>query len=792
MSIKKMIALLLTAAMLLPMCFSAAAEGAKWTEEVTPDGWTKVTNEGGKTLGYSSSSGIKLIEADGFAFKDMNGNGALDVYEDWRLDADTRSRDLAEQMKGLDQAKCFMLLSPTGPDTVKDLGAELKEEMNNGIRTFSVRASTIADTVAVVNRIQAYAESLPFGIPVDMRGDTGNSLASKWPRHIGMAATFDPDLVEEYNRLYSSELRDLGLTTVHHPQMDLATDPRWARFWGTFGEHAVLSSDMGAAAVTGLQSTYDENGNDLGWGDDSVNALIKHYPGDGQSEGGRESHSYTGKYNVYPGDMFDLAEGVYTKSLENLPGKTGASAGVMTDYAIHLDADGDPIGGGDRVGTAYSSYLETTLLRDKHQWDGIICTDYSILTTMPWGMEDATIVERVVKTLEAGTDRIEQFNVEEDILAGWEAYTEKYGQEAADQRLYESVRRLARSFMQIGLFENPYLSLEAAKANVASPDKVEAGYNAMLRSVIMLKNTGNIIHQTAPDAEKPTVYIPMKYTAATFFTPAKFGPCIDMEAASEYFNVITDTLSDTLTGPADAKGNPTACEADVIRRTAEELADVDFALVQIANPANVALYGSGLSRGWGYDEANETWIPLSLQYRPYTADSFAVRSDSISGDMVEEDNSGLYQDDYYGQKAMKVKENRSYFGNTAVISNESDLDLVLNTAALVDKVIVIVDADKPFIVNEFESEVDALVVHFSVDIRAVLDIVSGRVEPSALLPMQMPADMETVEEQLEDVPFDMECHVDSDGNVYDFGFGLNWSGVISDERTERYTTDNWQ
>lgn len=766
MSMKKCIAMLLAAIMLLPCCVAPAmAEGAKWSEEVTADGWIKVTNEGGKTLGYSADSGLKLIEVDGYAFKDMNGNGALDAYEDWRLDNDARSQDLAKQMIGLDQAKMFMLLSLSGPETAKKLGTALQTDMDNGIRTFSARGSTIKDTVNVVNLIQSYAESLPFAIPVDLRGDVGNSLASKWPNHLGLAASFDPDLVAEYNALYSSELRDLGLTTAHHPQMDLATEPRWYRFTGTFGEHAVMTSDMGTAATNALQSTYDENGNDLGWGEDSVNALIKHYPGDGQAEGGRESHSFVGKYNVYPGDMFDLAESVYSEALTKLPGQTGVSAGVMTDFSIHLDADGDPIGIDDRVAAAYNAYIQIELLRDKYNWDGIVCTDYSILHMMPWGMEDATIVERVVKTLEAGTDRIENYNVKEDIVAGWEAYADKHGQEAADQRLYESVRRLSRSFFQVGLFDNPYLSMEEANANVASADKVEAGYNAMLRSVIMLKNSDNII-KAATDA-KPTVYIPVK---------ADGKACIDIATASEYFTVITDTVGE---------------DGAVVRPAAEELAGVDFALVQINSPKNVTL-ASGFMARPGYDQENDKWIPLSLQYRSYTADSFAVRTESIGGDMIEPDSTGLYQDDYYGQKAMKVKENRSYFGNTAVISNESDLDLVLDTAALVDKVIVIANASNPFVVNEFESEIDALVMHFGVNIKAVLDIVSGKVEPSALLPMQMPANMETVEEQLEDVPFDMECHEDADGNVYDFGFGLNWSGVIQDERTERYTTDNYE
>jgi beta-glucosidase len=92
----------------------------------------------------------------------------------------------------------------------------------------------------------------------------------------------------------------------------------------------------------------------------------------------------------------------------------------------------------------------------------------------------------------------------------------------------------------------------------------------------------------------------------------------------------------------------------------------------------------------------------------------------------------------------------------------------------------------PTIVAEFEKEVSALLINFEVQDQAVLDIISGKTEPSGLLPLQMPANMATVEKQMEDIPFDMEVHVDSEGNAYDFGFGLNWNGVIRDARTERY------
>ena len=99
---------------------------------------------------------------------------------------------------------------------------------------------------------------------------------------------------------------------------------------------------------------------------------------------------------------------------------------------------------------------------------------------------------------------------------------------------------------------------------------------------------------------------------------------------------------------------------------------------------------------------------------------------------------------------------------------------------------VYITAANPMCFYEFEDKADAIVVGFSVGEKAALTVLGGGYEPQGLLPCQMPANMETVERQFEDVPFDMECHKDTDGHIYDYGFGLNYSGVISDWRTETY------
>jgi beta-glucosidase len=193
-------------------------------------------------------------------------------------------------------------------------------------------------------------------------------------------------------------------------------------------------------------------------------------------------------------------------------------------------------------------------------------------------------------------------------------------------------------------------------------------------------------------------------------------------------------------------------------------AEADFAIVFVDAPAN----------GTGYDPADvekggNGYMPISLQYNDYTA-THAREVSLAGGDPLESFT------------------NRSYKGKTVKTSNKDQLDLILKTRRQMGSkpVIVQVDVNRPMVMSEFESAADAILFGFNVQKQAVLDVLSGKTEPTGLLPMQLPADMQTVEEQLEDVTRDMRCHVDSEGNTYDFAFGMNWKGVINDERVAKY------
>ena len=327
------------------------------------------------------------------------------------------------------------------------------------------------------------------------------------------------------------------------------------------------------------------------------------------------------------------------------------------------------------------------------------------------------------------------------VLAAYDIWKEKYGEESARARFEESAVRLLMNIFRTGLFDNPYRDPAQTEAIVGAPEYMEAGYMAQLKSVVMLKNH----EQVLPLKDKKLkVYFPMKHIGAFkgFFGPVqendKWEYPIDTALVSRYWE-ITDR-------PEEA----------------------DFAYVAISEPFGPQGYDVE-----DRDKGGNGYMPISLQYSEYTAE--AARATSIAG----------------GDPCENFT-NRSYKGKTVKVYNSEDADLVRTTREKMGKkpVIVSVSCLRPFVLKEIEPYADALVIGFCVQHQAFLDIISGKQEPSGLLPVQMPADMKTVERQNEDSPHDMRCYRDEDGNCYDFAFGLDWNGRISDERVHKYAPDS--
>lgn len=753
----------LGAAALAVMMLSGCSQ--KWTSE-DKGSHIEITQRKGATLGYSASSGVQILTKGGYAFKDLNRNGKLDVYEDWRKPVQQRAEDLASQMS-VEQIAGLMLYSAHQAVPTEQISeAQMKFLTEDNLRHVLVtRVGSPEIAAKWSNNVQAYVEGIGLGIPANNSSDPRHSAGenveyyvgasgdiSYWPSSLGIAATFDPAVMEQFGKIASEEYRALGIATALSPQIDIATEPRWSRFNGTFGEDPDLSTDMARAYVDGFQTSEGDAEIDGGWGFHSVNAMIKHWPGGGAGEGGRDAHYSYGKYAVFPGGRLADHMQPFTEGAFKLNGKTGMATAVMPYYTISTDIDKK---NGENVGNAFSEYLINDVLRGEYGFEGVVCTDWGVTKdnravnsfgTTSWGVEHLSVAERHYKLIKAGVDMFGGNNDKGPVLEAYEMGVKEMGEEWMRARMEKTAVRLLLNVFRLGLFENPYLDVEDTKATVGNPDFMKAGYDAQLRSIVMLKNKGGVL----PLAEKAKVYVPEVWVAPRAAFRGNMGAGaraqqpqqpkghwempVPVELLSKYFTVVKT--------PAEA----------------------DFAIVFVDAPAN----------GTGYDPADVAkggngYMPISLQYNDYTA-THAREVSLAGGDPLESFT------------------NRSYKGKTVKTSNKDQLDLILKTRRQMGSkpVIVQVDANRPMVMSEFEGVADVILFGFSVQKQAILDILSGKAEPSGLLPMQLPADMQTVEEQLEDVTRDMRCHVDSEGNTYDFAFGMNWKGVINDARTEKY------
>lgn len=734
-----------------------------------------ITQKDGKTLGYSPASGVKILTVDGLKFKDLNRNGKLDKYEDWRLPARERAIDLAHQLS-IEEIAGLMLYSAHqaipaneqgfGAGTYNGLplsksGAKASD-ISDAQRTFltndylrHVLITTVQSPRIAAewnNNVQALCEGIGHGIPANNSSDPRNGTTSNteynagaggsislWPGQLGLAATFDPDVVKEFGRIASHEYRALGIATALSPQIDIASEPRWSRVNGTFGEDADLAVDMARAYCDGFQSSEDNNG---GWGMFSVNAMVKHWPGGGPEEGGRDAHFDYGKYAVYPGNNFQTMLRPFVDGAFKLNDGTGMAASVMPYYTISYGQNG---GSGSNRGNSYNKYLITDLLRNKYGFDGVVCTDWMITADVSgvskfegkcWGVENLSVAQRHYEILKAGVDQFGGNNDKEPVLKAYNMWKDEFGPASARQRFESSAVRLLVNIFRTGLFENPYLDPEQSAKVVGNAKYMRAGYDAQVKSIVMLKNHGNVL--------------PLKNKKLKVYVPKRF-----VKGVPDWWG----------NNPGDKTEYPV--NLDIVKKyytVVDSPEEADFSLVFIESP----------NGGTGYSDEDvknggNGYVPISLQYGKYTATT--ARDSSIAGG-----------------DTFEKSVNRSYNGKSFTAYNSTDAELVQHIHNLMNgkPVVVSVKCFKPCVLAEVEPYADAIVVDFETQAQAVLDIVSGKQEPSGLLPMQFPKDMLTVEAQREDVGRDMTPYTDTDGNAYDFAFGLNWKGKISDWRTEKY------
>jgi beta-glucosidase len=462
-------------------------------------------------------------------YRDLNGNGALDVYEDPRRPLEERVEDLLAQMT-LEEKAGLMYHTPIGmnPDgTLLDAPAPFAPiatgelVLGRHITHFNLYWTPSAREVAAWhNSLQRLAEQGRLGIPVTISSDPRHGFSdnpatsmasgafSQWPEPIGLAATADEELVHRFADVARQEYLAVGIRVALHPMADLCTEPRWARSSGCFGEDAELASRLVAAYIRGFQ------GDELG--PHSVACMTKHFPGGGPQADGEDPHFATGKDQIYPGAHFDYHLRPFEAAF------AAGTAQIMPYY-------GRPVGTElEEVGFGFNRQVITELLRERYGFEGVVCTDWGLVTDADlgdwvfyakcWGVEELSAADRVAKIIDAGCDQLGGEN-DPALLVG----LVRSGRIRAE-RIDESARRLLRDKFRLGLFDDPYVDEDAAVTIAGRDDFRRAGAEAQRRSLVLLANDGVL-----PVQGRPRLYV----------------EGVDRAVAAEYADVVD--------APADAE-----------------------------------------------------------------------------------------------------------------------------------------------------------------------------------------------------------------------------------------------
>jgi beta-glucosidase len=466
------------------------------------------------TLGHRS---VPVLTVDGLQFKDLNRNGKLDRFEDWRLSPAERADDLLLQLSKADMAG--LMVHGTLPAVG---GAEASIGRGSGyepvksrefiadrrINTFISRLGGDPTKIAEANnQMQEIAENTRFAIPLTISTDPRNSFLyvpgasveagsfSKWPEPTGFAAINDPELTRRFADTVRREYLAVGIREALSPQADLATEPRWARLNGTFGEDADVARTQVEAYVEGMQ-----NGK-TGLTPDSVVTVVKHWVGYGAQKDGWDSHNYYGRFSA-------LTDAELAYHIKPFLGAFDAHvAAVMPTYSIleNVSINGQVL---EKVGAGFSKPLLTDLLRGTYGFKGVVVSDWGITNdcnescqggtpsgqkpgtdqiAMSWGVMDMTRSDRFAKAINAGVDQV---GGTEDVSALLEA--EKNGK-LSEARMREAAKRILVQKFSIGLFENPYVDAVAAKDTVGNPASLKAGQEAQKQAMVLLENKHGIL-----------------------------------------------------------------------------------------------------------------------------------------------------------------------------------------------------------------------------------------------------------------------------------------------------------
>jgi beta-glucosidase len=445
---------------------------------------------------------IKTI--DGYSFRDLNKNGKLDIYEDIRQPVSARVNDLLSQMT-LDEKAGMLFINGARVNDDGSIGDKPATGMfafaPNGLKLIQGKKMNHFNLWAVpspaalamwYNNMQRYAEdSTRLGIPITIASDPRNHFSSnifamtansfsQWCEPLGLGAIGSDSITREFADISRREYLAVGIRESLHPQIDLATEPRWPRISGTFGEDAPLTARMAKAYILGYQGDkLDSN---------SVATMTKHFPGGGPQKEGLDPHFPFQKGQVYPGNNFKYHLIPFEAAF------AAHTAAIMPYYGVPMGQTSE------NVGFSYNKDIITGLLRNTYHFDGVVCTDWGLVNdaklgdvvwpARAWGVESLSTVDRVKKILDAGVDQFGGESCPELVLQ-----LVKEGR-LTEARIDTSVRRLLTQKFELGLFDNPFVDESKVGQVLGNPVSMAAAEASQRMAMTLLKNDKKVLPLT--------------------------------------------------------------------------------------------------------------------------------------------------------------------------------------------------------------------------------------------------------------------------------------------------------
>ncbi|WP_020654701.1 glycoside hydrolase family 3 protein [Massilia niastensis] len=691
-----------------------------------------------------------VLDVGGYRFRDANGNGRLDAYEDWRLPAEQRVADLLPRMTK-EQKAGMMLIDTLNAGCAGDLAsteagkfvqtqkmtrfilrnvASARPDACDG----SVKAGRGGFTVTprqfaeFQNGVQGLAEAESLGIPVlfkdnqrnhynnDPRfGISGGAGAfTEFPREAGMAAaalgTGDMSPIRALTEVMGTEFRSVGLRGVYGYMADLATEPRWYRISEAFTENADLNADIMRALVGGLQ------GGPLN-PRSSVALTMKHFPGGGPQEQGLDPHYSFGKQQVYPGGNF----GYHLK-----PFKAAIDAGVeaiMPYYGVPINVTYEGVTY-DQIGFAFSRQIVTDLLRDKLGYKGYVNSDTGIINERAWGLEGKTVAERAATAVNAGVDVLSGFNDNQVVTGLVERGLVR------QERVDEAARRLLLAQFRLGLFENPYVDADQVDSVVGNAGHRAAGLQVQKQSIVLLQNREQSPSRLLPLAPGKRVYTMGMGKA-------------DVEA---YGYQVTDGNYTAPGSRASAAGH----DAAIIR-------------VQVTNPMKSTL--AYRTRQMGADTARlnpRTGKPWGFED---PCNSFPEQNPKCVDDL------GLLFGGPFPWEVSNLSFTTMAASQSWQISPSlADIQAVMREVGA-ERTVLAIYFRQPYVLDEASGfrNAGALLGTFGVSDVALLEVVSGKFKPQGKLPFALAKNLEAIVNKQSDVP-----GYPAADTLFPYGFGLSY------------------